>query len=811
MIIYDDAFSEVDPAKKDYLYADKMVTIFRREWKPIVDSSRAYNNKKYLDSAQEMDAIKAGFKDKKFLETVPFDPLGIMEPFKNALVEELTQNPPKAELKAVDPSAITERQQDIELLRNRKVIEGSLSKYQTQVGLPPYKVAYDRFKGNVEEFDKMGLDEGDPDDVNFFETTYHRLGYEIAGQAVINGIMRTNRFDDETIQQMVRDILSVKAITLQTYVDKISGEIKYKYLYPETTWGILGDSKDGRDDICKGWQENLTLQEFLQMVGNEFNFERDWKKVLMAINFIGVNKYTGFLYRGVSYDCCTNVDMLAAMGMSDVKIANLIDWSIATTFKVATGFIEWKSNEATATYLIKKNDPGFVEMVPFSYSLEENHKKQIDEYQKTSFYQQQWYSCHFLSTSMGSQVVFNFGKVYYQTLHGANDEYSNGSLTYYREEGKSAVEIAKPFITLVNKAFYKMLWVVDKAKVEEDQYLLDELIQLAQGVKKNTPQGVGPQAQSSFQDVIEQLIQYQRENVVRIRAFPKVDGKTHPQLVPLEGKQNGVDPIIASLQLLIPWGEQQISQKIGVNPMRLGMNPPSRESQKSEQNTIQYSFNTTGYVYRMLKSLKQRVATITLNYAQDIIKFKDSIPYKWLTTLAGNTVVKGLELIRDFAPHRYGIFIRDFNLNVEKQKVEDAAFAALQQKTLTYDQWFVVTQTEDYKRAHQIISYLIRKNEKKIRDFEMQKLTMQDQMNERQFQRELKLVQEKGKADFAVSMNNKEAARYTADANAQSRIAVKQITVDAEPEKQDLKAQGQKEIEQTKKNLEEQRSLATVE
>jgi hypothetical protein len=215
---------------KDAVWADKSLTIIRRDAVPLVNQVRCRENKRYLDSMQPMEDIRNGFKDKKFKERLAFDPLGIWEPFKNTLVEDILKNPPRAELKATDPTAITDRKKDISLLKNRKIIEGDISKYQQQIGLPGYKYDYNKFKGNVEEFDNKGLNENDPEDLTFYEENLQRLNYEIAGQSVLNNVMKMCRFDQDIAMKAVRDILAVKALCIQVYVDKITGELKTKYL-----------------------------------------------------------------------------------------------------------------------------------------------------------------------------------------------------------------------------------------------------------------------------------------------------------------------------------------------------------------------------------------------------------------------------------------------------------------------------------------------------------------------------------------------------------------------------------------------------
>lgn len=797
-------YRTLDPAKKDATWINGAITIFRRDWVPLINQVRMRENKQYLDSMQSMEQIKDGFKDKAWKKNLNFDPVGIMEAFKNAMIEDILKSPPKAELKAVDPSAVSDRKKDIELLKNRKIVEDDINQYQQQVygKMPKYRYGYENFKGNVEEFDKMGLKENDSEDLTFYEQEYQRLNYETSGQSVINNVLKMCRFDEDVAMKVSRDILAGKVITLQTYVDKITGELKIRYTYPETFYGIFGDSGDGRNDVCNGWEDNITINDFLQMVGDEFVWDRDWVKLLWAINFAGNTKYTGFIRNNTRYDCSINSEWVKEGNLEGVK-SNLIEWTMVFNYQINCGYIEFKTMEATSTAVIHDSKPGYAfEIIPYHQELSE--KQVLDGYRKESSYQQQMYGSYFITTTSVSQWIFGAGKVYYQKLEGANDEYAVGTMRYYLLPGKAAVEIARPYITLVNKAFYKMLWCVDKSKPEEDVYIYEELIQIAKGLQRLYPQSATNSA-PKLDTILKDAIKYQQENVVRIRAYPQVEGRSVLQLPPLEGKRNGLDPVAVAMQAVVNWGEQQVASKIGFNPMRSGMNPPSRESEKTEMNTVEYSINATSYIYRMIQYIKEKVATDVLTITQDIIKFKDSMPYNWLKRLIGTETFDGLLLLDEYAAHRYGIFVRDYNVAIEKQRINQAADMALTQKEIQLDQWFMVTQTEDYKKAIKLLSLYKRKELKKQRMQALQDMKIAQEMEVQKHKNLMEQINTKGQWDLQKAREEKEGFIQAAKIQADSRVQVKEITVDAETPKQAAKAEATKDINTSKEKDQETR------
>lgn len=795
-----------DASKRDYQWWDIAITTLRRDLRPIVDIGQDAYNKSLLDGKQSMKHIEKSFDDKDFKRDVVIKPLGIMNVFVNEMVETIKKTPPKAEIRATDPSALAAKKEDIDKLKYRKILERDRSELQQRIGLGNYKVPKEQFSGNVDEFDKLGLDEKDPDDVNFFEGTYHRLDFEIAAQSLVNGAMKLSKFDKIHVTKYVRDAMASNVNCGQTYVDRVTGQIMNQYIYPSEYYFIPSDTEDGHDDIAKGWYRSVTVSEFLGRVGTEFNWDSDWPYLLWAINYCNNTKYTGFTRSGYTYDCCGDMGLMDRCGVQQGWSSNCCEWVMAFRYKVFMGYTEWLCPEVTANYLkSKKNKADFTE-VPVGYKLK--NKKQREEYETESWYQWQLLGAYYLATTTTSQYIFNYGKVYHQLLEGANDEYARYTCWSFRNQGKSAAEIAEPFINMANFTFYRMLWAIYKAKPEEDQFLINELLEIAKGVQRQfnqnsaTPAGV-PQ----LDNILDQIIQYQRQKSIRIRAYPRIDGREIGQLPPLKNEKSGLDPIAMSMQAIIMWAQQMIAMQIGINPMRVGGNPPSRESFKSEQQVLDASFASTSYIYRMIQYMKEHMATITLLYGQDICKFKDSIPYKWVENLIGQDQMVSLGIFDNIAAHRFSIFVEDINDVYDKQEIKQAAGMALSEKQITFDQWFVITQTQDFKRAAQLLAFLQRKNEKKLRNQALQDQKIKQQQAQQLHEMKMAEMQFDRETKFGVADRDANALVTSAKIQAQGRVEVKELQNNAEPVKQQAKADADKQVVQEKANVEEQKAM----
>ncbi|MEO7048936.1 MAG: hypothetical protein ABI091_26775 [Ferruginibacter sp.] len=804
-----DILKDVNPNNRDAEWYNKYITILRMQWRSLYDPIRVRKNKQIIMSEQSMEKIIDSFKDKAFKENTNFVPLGIWNRIVNIIVEEITKAPPKCEIRATDNAALSDKKFDIRLLTQKHILENDINSNAQKIGDPAEFIGGDKFKGNIEEFFRLQLDPNNPEDISFYENSdFPRLKYEIAGQNLINSIMKSNRFDEDTIRKFVIDILAVLGICMQTYVDELTGEIKYRYIFPEEAYGIFGDSEDGSDDICKGVQRASTIRDWLGMVGNTFDWDKDWRQLLSAINYFYGRKYTGFIRYNKNYDCYGNDDWCKNGGCENAEKSELLGWNEAYLFKVYTGYIEWNTCDATATYL-SKIDTG--EIVPGQIDYETNiNKTETTEYAKESFYQEQMYKGYFLATSFSSQFIYNFGKVYYQRLEGSFDEVSKGTLMFYRHEGKSGAEISETYVHLANLTYYRMVWIMWHAKPQKEQYFLPELLKLAKGFQRLYPQqtnGVTP----TIDTILNQIIAYKRENFVDIRDFPEIDGKPVNMLPSTEGAKGGVDNLAESMLSIEGWCENQIAQKIGLNDIRLGQQENDRQTYRSGVAETQSSLNSTGYIYRIIQYTKQHIATMTCNYAQDIVRFKDSIPYRYLQKLLGDEDFGNLKLLGDFAQHRYGIFVNDYNAAMEKQRLMAAADKALDSGDgrggISIDQWGILMMQEDYKKGLRLLSYYNYKAKKVSRQQQVQDMQMQQKGAMQLEQAKQQTVQMQVQGAITKEQVAADGYKYAADVAAKSKMDVKQAQIGGETQKIQEKTDAEKQVAENKATIELEKSL----
>lgn len=811
---YDDYFKVVDPSKKDAKWANKCIQAVRRNWTPYKSIDTMRHNKQLIFAQNQdmIDRIKKTFKDKAFLKDTKFQPLGTWPVILNVIIEELLKAPPKAELRANDNTALTDKDYDSNLLRLKPVHEKIMNSESEKIGEPPSMIGNDKFKTNIEQFFRMNLDPNDPEDIDFYERNdFPRLKYEIAGQKIINEVMKLNRFDKELVRDGVIDVLSGNGFFVHPYVNKVTGEIIYDRIYLEEAYGVWGTKRDGSDDISQGWLKNQTVSEWLGRVGNDFSFEKDWAMLLWAINYTNQTKFTGFRRFGNVYDCWSNESLMsnADANYNGATESNVMDYSMAFAYNIYTGYIRWESPEVTATYLAKNGTGELTtRQVPFDYFLDT--KDEVKEYYKESFYQWQQYESYFLPTSGTSQWIYGWGKVYYMTLEGAYDQYCKTNTIYYRLEGQSAAELTEPYVEFANLCFYRLKWMVYHAKPQKEQYVIEELIKVSKAFQKLYPQNAGSAA-PTIDNILTQLIEFKRANFVDVRSFPEIEGKTYPVLPPQEGAKSAPDQLALWLQATEQWLEMQIREKVGLNDMRLGQIDNAREGYKKGLQETQASINSTGYVYRVIQMVKEHCAITTLNYSQDIVKFKDTIPYKYLNNLLGKDEMENAKLLKDFSVHRYALTIDDLNIQFERERLVQAADMALNKEDgkggIDITEWGILMQAQDPKDGFKKLALFKYKAQKRQRAYEAQ-VKQVDHQNSMELEQSIQAA-EKAKGDVVLRKAAIDAAsaKYTADRGYASKVDVKTLTNESEAPKQASKADAEKDVLKEKSNLEAQKPL----
>lgn len=495
---------ETDAARMNADWASQRISYFRRDWLPVVAQDHYLKMKSLLLSSQDLTmTVKKYFTDQKFINNTKFRPLPILEKTKNILIDQAREAGIKPYIEAVDPAATIDKKQDIFRLQHAPGHVAEVRKVRKNVGVEtPYALREKDFNGNVSDFTKMGLNPEDESEVKFFFDTHYKLKYEIAAQTAVLSYIAVNNAELD-IPRYAIDIMAVKHECKQTYVSRLTGQIITKYLQPTQVMWIPGNARDGSDAPVKGWERQITIQELMGILADKFDFERDWKQLILAINWASNGAYTfdGFIKGGRTYNM---VDFNTTGTLQEQNNAvepnfnyiNYDDYNFYN-YKVFFGFIEWpqyclhteKRNTKTGQMFPVGNDYTPPEKGPWV--------KEEWGYFKTL-------QSHYIATGTMSQRLYNYGDMYMMPTKGQSDEFTTGSIVITREEGLSAVAAVENYIELANYAYYKMLWTIHRSKPDQWDYSYESIRDVAKKMNQSlNQQGAAvPQVAGTFGDAI---------------------------------------------------------------------------------------------------------------------------------------------------------------------------------------------------------------------------------------------------------------------------------------------------------------------
>lgn len=799
-----------DPSLQTADWADKVISRRRMDWRKIVSDQDYRRNKALVLSVQDLQkSVKDHFDDQKFLDKTKFQPLPIMEKPRNIIIDQAREAGTKPYIKAVDPSATVDRKQDMFRIKTMQQHVADANKVRSKVGVQtPYSIAEKEFNGNVPEFNKLGFNPEDESDVQFFFDTHYKLNYEGYAQTTVMAYLAASKCEED-ISRYVIDVLSNKIVCTQKYVSRTTGQIIIKYLQPNHVYAIYGDRRDATDAAVRGWEKPVTVQELIGMLGNVFNFERDWLWLIYALNYGSETTYDGFIKGGSNYFIDPAGNMTDVDKPSEEKRQyNMLDfddvYSNSYNYKVYLGFIEW---EQLCVHTEKRNpETGQRFTVNSDYTPSPKSPYEKEEWQYFTTKQS-----HYVAMGAYSQKLFGYGDMYMMPTMGDSDEFSAGSISVIREEGLSAAAIAEPYIDLANYAYYRMLWAIGRSKPDVWDWHYESIRDMAMKLTQNVNQGtLGAKAvANTMGDAVFDLIDRLDKKNIRIHTTPNLDG----QPVGGGGNQNikipgAVDRLALELrELILEWAERQIGDKLGLAGIANAQAPNPRDGLKLNQMYLRQSKAAIGYIPRMIDLLFRQTADTVLNYVQDILQFPDTIAYKYLYKLVGQDAIDALSVIKDATPRRYAIYATSYSDAPDRQEQLQDAAIAFQKGLITFPEYQLLKLIEDPRVCAKQAAYFQEKGEKRkeaqqksANDFAM---AMRDKAAKDTFD----LEKMKADAKILAQRISTDGFIYQADKMYASKIDAANVVAGGQQQQQQTKLEDRKEEMQAKANIDLQESL----
>ena len=792
---------ETNVKEKDAEWADRVVRHIRIYMRQLVSESEAAEGMAYLLGYQDMSFIKALFQNTtrmnlanqsrrsrlvdrfnnnigsnigspviphaghdeflyREMSDVKFRPIQLLEKHLRINIAEMRKMGPVVNVRASDPLSTEGRERDRALLENKGDIEKDLTNIYTKIGKPPVKLNQlkSRFgehpgNGNTNDFENMGMDSEDPADVSMFMKYFHKLFQEMAAQGLIDYTMTDNEIMDK-IGMWVTDLWAKKACGWQCYVSEVTGKIMHTYIAPENIW-IYGSGrrKDYNDANAKCVQQKLTVKEMLDRIGNSFDFEAEWDKLLMAISFTGNNVEYTDIHPSYREFCAggTNGEGGGALFNGD-RNYTMEDFM---ALKVTLGYVEW-SSQNQETFGIVKSEHTF---------YQDNQPPNGERYQTKARFETPTYKCWFLAVSMVEAVLFNYGLQTFQQIEGYDDFNTNFTIGCYKEIGVPLAIQAKEFIDIFHESFWKLRYELRRAKPRGTDINYDSMITMAEDLITD----------SNFTKAqkLEKMVEMWDATANTFWTFPR--NPDTGQILQLTNNQlnidkpNGLTPeVMKYWEICTSMIEAMKEFMTGSTPLGEGNAPPERSSMNNEFKALQSSQDSIGYVPDILTFLFQNLSTKAILFAQDIVQFKDenTLAYQYLLSAVGEETLEKINGLGKKALHRYGIFVESLNQTVQRAKLSARIDAALLNKQIDDGDALLIEDIKNPKEAYAMLAWLKRRKAKADQKAQMELQQQAQQAQQALEQERQNAIKIKGGFDLQVaSMNNQTLLQQHANTN----------------------------------------------
>ncbi len=738
--------------QKDDKWASEMVRNVIVNAKPVIthlDYEKGMNILAGKFPEANLDKIFSGPAMQRAKAKIPGSTVYFFEKVLNALIDDRTNAGLRITVNSLDPQKEEKKKSDRDLLESRKGIESLLNEITQNNGMPPKKVNYGEFHGNIDLFDQMQYDEFDVTDLNSFFNNSWGTKVEYFLQKPLNDVFKINQIT-RNYDKYIKDIFICLHTWSRVYVDDMEGSVKIEYLKP---WEVqvlhATGSNDYKDAQGFNIEKQTNVRGFLRRFGNSFNFQRDWPILVAAATGTAVGKYTCI---------CEGPEG-----------SNLIYGSYGTSMNfgyllelpLRYYYTEFKTTTENIKQYVKTPDGN-----PITHTVDSSNPP-IDGWEKSIKRYEDTYRAYSLNIGASAQHLIKWGKLYMQPIDGQNDEYSGFSIHGNKRDGVPVVKILEPFWNILNITFKMLEMLINDVKPDGLAINYSSIIKIVEYMKQATD------VPTDTRKGIEDFLKMVEESPNIITDTPEGDegqvlGGGNSGVTP---KKNGLNAAAGDLIKIMDWIEQKVSIYFGTQGIEFS--EPRDGFKLSIENKKKTRAATAFIDFILLNHLEDTSITI-LNYVQDISKFKDLPCYKYLERISGERTMEFISSM-ERSLHRNGVFLDTFNNDIELAEIRNEADKARDNKEISFEQWIVVRSYDDPKEAAIYLAREKKAAEKQRQQNAMSALQQDDAIKEKEFQRAMKIEVVKGK--FKGQDSAKQALGFvkSAQINAQSAIAQEQM------------------------------------
>lgn len=186
----------------------------------------------------------------------------------NSAVETVQKIPIEAEAKAMDGLAMKKREEDIEFLKNKPLIEEDLQDIADQMQLGKVEIGNTKHSSKKFSETPMGLDLNDPDEANVFAQLLYSLNVESANEKALNQFYHLKKGNQVKRLEII-DQFKYGVSSNMVFTNSMTSLPDLEYVYPgeiETPPSRLPDYSDNTHRIIR---RQLTVMEMFNYFSEE--------------------------------------------------------------------------------------------------------------------------------------------------------------------------------------------------------------------------------------------------------------------------------------------------------------------------------------------------------------------------------------------------------------------------------------------------------------------------------------------------------------------------------------------------------------
>lgn len=542
-----------------YWAADRCKSLL---WDKDIDEIEQYSTGKIrMEPYMKMyKSIKKEFKEKhpnisgnpNADQNMQFPRYPAIVPKYNAAVSLVHQIPFEVTCTAIDSLAFEKKQEDIEFIKNKPILESDLQDLADQMQIGKVDLGPTKYSDVPYSDAPYGFDLTQPEELDVFVNLVYKLGGEAAMEECLHAFQDLKNIKQVKLQE-IKDQFKFGVSVNRPFESSMTGLPDFKYVYPGNIFCENSELPDFSDNVARFMPERVTPLELFNVFPNEIRSHEVLKDIIN--------------HEKLGYCVCN-------------KLSFQPDGNLGS-FKMDLVYCEVKSVDGIGIVSNTKKSS-------YAYMTDVNDTKATEKIWAQNTYGFWWLK--------NTKHFFGVHKLGYSTRTRGLESYQNFSTNIYRSQPMSAVELCideniKAQVASI-KLMYALIMSAPAGKGVDIKYFTGAIADLKESWGEN---------------VAEQLMDLFFEKNIFIGSSAEFDDKPNAgNLKPFWEIPGGLKAEINGYFQILQQADLKISQFTGVNDQVTGQGTNPEGLVGIQKLLINGSINSIRYINEAIENQYQK-------------------------------------------------------------------------------------------------------------------------------------------------------------------------------------------------------------